>query len=570
MRFIITPTYSDIFDSPAPNESDLLKEYSSEMMINQAALINSELYLDDTSLDNQKRILNFLLRRQPSEDQERIFKSLDDLEARRSHSKSTQRHLIIFSRYYLLSFIGFLYRNTNEVSHNDSDSTFETSFFKAYLCHVQQLTSDYKISKDTRDEFDWFRKNSWPFLVNQIHSNTYTNPFDSFIKGLIFLNYFNKHPEYSKITRDFLTNVNADTPWQYSFQIMQAASSAWDNNSGQSFKQFFLKYDTPLFSKFFEGMTLPKRPSSGQVSMDFYSLLKSKPLFELTEDSFLVLDWDFLVNKLYDGLIYDFYSNSKISSLGKFPGYVDFKRFTSVEITEKETLKKILNSIFPRASFLAFDEGKGGPDAYVRVGKYIFIFEIKDAYFSSKAILSKEYQKIKEEIDKKYNTKKSGKKKNKGVWQLIEAINHCKTDTFESKSFEELRLKRRNLIIYPIMIYTDKTFSVPGIGQYLIEEFETGIKEQSLHNSFQQIQTLSYIRLDFFLENLQVLSHKETSLKTFIDNYIKKRKKLLKNLNELNLFEVNDPFEHWIKKPKGKEESNIRLLADTFGLLDGN
>ena len=120
------------------------------------------------------------------------------------------------------------------------------------------------------------------------------------------------------------------------------------------------------------------------------------------------------------------------------------------------------------------------------------------------------------------------------------------------------------------MIYTDKTFSVPGIGQYLIEKFETGIKELSLHNYFQQIQTLSFIRLDFFLENLHVLSRKETSLKTFIDDYIKRRKKLLKNLNEDNLFEVNDPFELWINKPKDKDESNIRLLAKAFGLLDGN
>ncbi|NVJ48254.1 MAG: hypothetical protein HWE07_14045 [Cytophagia bacterium] len=465
-----------------------------------------------------------------------------------------------------MSFICFLYKNTNDLLHNDNDTSFEMSFFKAYLCHVQQLTSDYKITQDTTDKLDWFRKNTWPSLVNQIHSNTYLNPFDSFIKGLIFLNYFRKHPEFSGITKEFLTNVNAQTPWQYLFQILQAASSAWDKKRGNNFKQFFLKYDTPLFSQFFGGMTLPKKPSSEYLSMDFYSLIKSKPLFELTNDSFLVLDWDFLVNKLYDGLVYDFYSNSKISS-SKFSGYVDFKRFTSVEITEKQTLKKIITSIFPKASFIGFDEGSGGPDAYVRTGKYVFIFEIKDAYFSSKAILSKDYDAIKAEIDKKYNTRKSKGKKNKGVWQLIDAINHCKKGSFEHKSFEEQRLKRRNLVFYPILIYTDKTFSVPGIDQYLIEEFDNGIQELSLPGVFQQIKTLSFIRLDFFLDNLHLLSHKETSLKFFVDQYIKRRNKLHKSLNEENLFEANDPFEHWIKIPKDQKEMNIRSLANTFDLL---
>lgn len=527
MKFIVTPTYTDIYGSPPPRELDLISGYSTEMMINLAAMINSQLYLNDSSLSNQKNILSFLLRRQQKAYQKKIFTALNRLEAKRSHSEPIHNNLNIFTRHYLLNFISFLYHNSNNIIHRDEDTSFELNFFEAYLCHVQKITSGFKTTEDGSDQFCWFRKNIWPSLVSQIHSNTFLKPFDSFVKGLIFLNYLINHSEYKEITKDFLKSLNMDSPKQYSFKIIQAVSPAWKKTNGHDFKQCVLNYDNPLF----KGLALPKKPSDEYLTMDFYSLIKSKPLIQYTDHSFIVLDWDFLVNKLYDGLIYDFYFNSKISTLKKFPSFLYFKRFTSIEITEKQTLKKIVKSIFTKTSFVAFDEGKGGPDSYVRIGKYIFIFEIKDAYFASKAVLSKEHQAIKEEIDKKYNTKKIGDKKNKGVWQLLNSIKQCKADSLEEKTFKEQGLKHRNLVIYPVLIYTDKTFSTPGIGQYLIEEFDKGIEMLSLQNTFQQIKTLSFIHVDFFLENLNILSRKETSLKFFIDSYIKRRKKLLKNLN---------------------------------------
>ena len=131
---------------------------------------------------------------------------------------------------------------------------------------------------------------------------------------------------------------------------------------------------------------------------------------------------------------------------------MDYKNFISEEITEKFLFKKILSKYLnEKHSKLIFDDSniEGFPDAYYRNGKHIFLFEIKDAYFPVDAINSYSYKEICDAIDLKYNST------SKGTGQIIKQLKRLVTSPFEEKSYDELKLKTRNLIIYPIIIYTD-------------------------------------------------------------------------------------------------------------------
>src|SRR5690606_31479094 len=102
------------------------------------------------------------------------------------------------------------------------------------------------------------------------------------------------------------------------------------------------------------------------------------------------------------------------------------------------------------------------------------LFEIKDALFPADVIDSRSYEAIKKLMDDKYNGN------NKGTGQLVKQLIHLKTGTYENKSFEDLGIKRRNLVIYPVLVYTDRHFGMPGFNRYLMDEFSNRIAQINL------------------------------------------------------------------------------------------
>jgi len=187
-----------------------------------------------------------------------------------------------------------------------------------------------------------------------------------------------------------------------------------------------------------------------------FSGLKESPLFRINDGEYLVFNWNFLSNKLYNGLLFDFYLRSTISQ--EFPTFLAFKKYISESVIEKFIFRKLIEQSFrKKQTKVIFDNLviSGMPDAYVRDNKYIFLFEIKDAFFSSSTMSSLSYSKIKETIDQKYNTEK------KGTGQIVKQLKHLINSSYEENSFEKMNIKRRNIVVYPIIIYTDSLFNLP-------------------------------------------------------------------------------------------------------------
>jgi hypothetical protein len=262
----------------------------------------------------------------------------------------------------------------------------------------------------------------------------------------------------------------------------------------------------------------------------------------------LVIDWNLFVNKIYSGLIYDFFSKSGIKNHTEFEAkpnpFIAFKKYIAEFSIEKYLFKKLIEGIFKgKHTVVRLDNNatQGFPDAYVRIGKRIFIFEVKDAFFPSDAVESYDYELIRSKLDEKYNSRK------KGTGQILKHIQHLQTEPFEDNSYSDLKLKTRNIVIYPILIFTDTFFSTPGFSLYLQEKFDEKIHENNLANAFEDIKPLSFININFLIDNLDLLQQKDLSLDKVV-NYVNKQLNQRKKNHEKQrtteaLLALNEPFE---------------------------
>jgi hypothetical protein len=566
MKLVVTPTYKDIFGEKPPLLTDLFQGIPTEVVIKIVALMNAELYLDNGSSQAQARILDIFLSRQKKDILQNVFKC--------TIGYST-KEVAFFSKHINLEFLHFALANYYENdAFIDTDPTQELNLFKAYLLVSEQISSRTQITENASSPLDYFRKNTWPTFISQLEVNNSQNYFPPMIKAKAFFDAFEFDPKYTTYVSKFLEKYDSPNSWTYIHRLANAIQKGSKKQEGSKFAPFYIRIDK-TYKPLFEDLTIDPEVYKHQYGSgkNNFNGLKDKPLYKLEELSYLVIDWDILSKKIYNGLVFDFYKKSGISSEKQFQKFIDFKNYISKEAVENILFKKLIKGTFKKKHIqVCFDEGNsdGFPDAYVRVGKKIFLFEIKDAYFPSESIESFNYDEIRESIDKKYNTTK------KGTSQLINSIKRLKESALESRSYKELNLKKRNLVVYPILVYTDIFFSMPGVMLYLQEEFKKKVEKEGLQNDFQQIKDLVFIDIEYMIDNLDLLQKKEFSLDKVIDfvlKGLKKREAQFKTdgISE-NLSVWNQNFENiaasFLSVP-GNQRKLVKTLFEELDLMKG-
>lgn len=560
----------DVFDGPVPSIEELLSGLSSEGIITSLSIINAQLYVDQ-SLKNQIEIVTELFKGENSEITDKIIRRLT------TQTNGLSVECVFFSIQYSLEFIHHELLNYRQ-GRLISSQTEKLNFFKAYLV-ISEKVNEPAISETNSidDKLDPFHSKLWPRFVRQLTTGVHVNPVTEIAKAITLLNHFESKREFKGYHSSFLQKVGKDTSWNYVLDlVLLIAQGSGIYERDKSYP--WLIADTPGFASLFSSLSIDIQEYATNEDLHrAYKGIKERPLLK-SNGSFLVLNWNFLASKIHEFLVFDFYNFSGIDKVVGFNKFVDFKKYVSEQIVEKALLKKVLHAVFSgRGNVLLFDNGNtpGFPDAYVRTGKYIFLFEIKDSLFSAGVLENPSYSSIKGEIDKKFNTNK------KGVGQLFKHIHHLEKEGFETQSFEELNLKRRNLVIYPIIVYTDRHFGLPGIGQYLTAQLENKLFENPA-NTFNSVKPLTTVNLSFFTDNIDLIPVKKYSFREIINSYqkaIKRRRKQLpkSNATKRNPIEksemMNESIEQYFKRMRIKNVNHgsqdyIQTIKATLKLIE--
>ena len=569
MQITITPYYKDIFNEEVPDLKNLIVDVPTKVLVSYLSYLNSKLYLN-SSIEYQIEILNEMLKRQNSETKHQIKENIK----RFISTNKSNREIVFVSNFHLLSLIHYSLCSYSEFDIIDTTPAQELNIFKAYMVIVNQKSNEssetYIRERETK-EGDFFPKHTWPVLLNQMEATPHYEPISDLIRAMCFFNFLEYHSVYSENVKKFLTNNGQNSTWEYVLSIMNIMSQRWNNEDNNRNASFLFNCDDntkPLYESLClnpitYGLTYKNK-------VEDHSLMKATPLFKY-KGKYVVLDWNYFSNKLYDGLIFDFFNRSGIKEIKEVNSIPKFKKVIGKDITEGFTFQKLLTGIFNKKyTVLQFpiNDSNGEPDGFYREGNKIILFEIKDAFFSGSALTSNSYQQIKSEIDKKYNNPK------KGSGQLLKQIRKLKESSFENKSYAELSKKPRNFKVYPVIIYTDIHFGMPGVSNYIIDEFEKQVSLMNLRNSFRHIEKLTFLSLNFFIQNFNCI--KEIGLINIMEilhHELDKRKKKHEFKKEIKyLFDHNNPPEQIIQETidcGSKDRMDIKELAQLLNLTEG-
>ncbi|MES2554924.1 MAG: hypothetical protein V4604_02175 [Bacteroidota bacterium] len=564
MKFVITPEYQDLFDdSPELIEASISK-VPLDVIVKICCYVNSQLYLNKSDEQLDLFILNTWLADQTIEARTQILGKYKTYK-----TKNADYSAVIFSTHHVLGFLHdciILNNNQNDSTKDDFDPSYQLAALKMYVHGLNKR--DANINLEIAESTNFYHRN-WPMMIGQDVLNTDANYFNTLIKSMCFFDYFQFELGHDKEVKKFLENTGCENGKNYAFKNLKLLQDVTNLVKPDGTRNFVFTPEEGLIP-LYDTMSLNfKEYKSNHSESKNFSGLKEFPLYKINGTNvFSVVDWNFFGNKIYSGLVFDFYNRSGLKNEKK-NDFVNHYKPKVAEMIEKHLLAGLLKGVFEKENVvIQFDSRiDNHPDAYIRIGKRIFLIEIKDALFPAGAIESRSYDKIKSAIDEKYNSR------NKGTGQIIQQLQHLQLSTFEDKTFEKLKIKRRNLIIYPIIIYTDSHFGLHGIGSYLNHEFSTKV-DNELSNTFGRISRLAFINIDFFIQHFSALKNPKNRLDRLMDYYNqriqKSEKDFLRHKTIEKDFEVHSDFEHICHNQVYERSQSNDYVQEIFESLNLN
>jgi len=238
-----------------------------------------------------------------------------------------------------------------------------------------------------------------------------------------------------------------------------------------------------------------------KVSIDEdYSMLRQFPLFRSAPFTYTVLYMNFLIDKLYQGFLWDFVSVQKGHGHTSF-NYGRLKNDMGNKFSEKVLFYIVMQKCFQfygdcrkAGEELKKLFEKSEPDYFIRKTDKIFLFEFKDATLSAEKKYSGDASVIKNELIEKFELSLKGRDKSqsKTINQLYNSISEIIGGKYQQKSVDDFNPD--TITIYPIFIFTDVVMEADGVNYFLKERLNSLIKTNNLPKN--RIKDLVMINLD--------------------------------------------------------------------------
>ena len=271
-------------------------------------------------------------------------------------------------------------------------------------------------------------------------------------------------------------------------------------------------------------------------------------LFKITDDTYLLLNANLLIDKLYQGMKFDFYQSLQ----GKYKSYPDFNSELATKFSEPYLLYRLMQQIYSDSDDVTMFTGEklkekgivGEPDLYLRVGKTLYLFEYKDITLGDTIKYSPNIDEIRQGICNRLC--KYGKK-NKGVGQLLYNIKRIFQEGLMNELDPDVSYVSK---VYPIILTTDRSFSAIGVNALVIQEFSNMIKNNPIYKEV-FISVPIIMELDTMILCAKELHDGAIVLSDILDEY-------LLEINRLTPFSTY-MYDNYLKK-KIPESSEIEFL----------
>lgn len=478
--------YKDFFDGEKPRLADLLSNISSELIIEVLSFINAELFLNN-SLEKQSFIFHNLI------------SGIDNIEKKRLediyNGLSEESELIAFpiaSNLKLTERELLTYRSIENYKLNGID---ELNILKAIIITNEEFDDNNLSKTKIKPKPDLIRL-MWAIGYEQLEHSS--NGINSLLPSLYYANELLEYlkEEYPENFSIFLQKLGIDNHQKYLtnfLHLIQNGINIEQNKANSLFKLNLIEKHPFLAPFCIDAKNLNREEYiESSKNVDFIGL-REKPIIKHSEESFTITNWNFLLNKFLLGLMFDYYHSIYPERGNK--AFLKFKENLGENFVEKGFLYNVLHEIFDSDTLdieLLSDDKELGYnfDFYLRIENKIFLFECKDYLMPSK-VKSGQI----EEIEKYINNRFGG-----AVNQLEKQIQKINNSTYETI---KLPYPKERIFVYPIIIYTDKSFSMLGINSFLSKKLKEILSKKE--NDFFHMWDLNMIHIDFFIQHKNIL-----------------------------------------------------------------
>lgn len=335
-------------------------------------------------------------------------------------------------------------------------------------------------------------------------------------KFLLFEKWLRTMPHYYTMSLDYLKQIGLNSWYEY-FNDVFSLSRINTESHRLSIK------DYPVLSKVLNYFT-SKNDFSPQWS-EFLNL-KKRPIIKLNENDYLILDFEFLLNKFFTSLYHDLLNYSKLEFGNNFSQ--DYNSLFIEDVLLQNTFKCAFGNSYIKYSETAIKQYKiksiqslGLPDYYIRNGNKVFMFECKNSFISHANKIELNTEALLEEIENKFygiSESEANKKKDKAIKQLAKYILNLHKSKY---SFFDNIKNTNKIVFYPVLLVTDYTLCSLGFNKLLNTYFEKEINNID-HQLKNKIQPLTIIHIDDFLFHRDRLKKLDSIIINY-HNYLKNK-----------------------------------------------
>lgn len=506
MRGLII-SYSDFFPTKVPDVDSLVKLLPSRISIQFLSYCCAQLHLNPSSPSVQEDLLTELLKNQSQKMRNDIWDKYNKYKAKKD--------TLIFDTYNIMEVLNKVLVMSKRSNNLDSNPEDEFNLMMTILM-VNEKYNKFTLDKSQDNLLDKFCSMVWPVHIFSTELRLRKNYHYESYRGLIFCDFIANNKDITKGFKE-LFNLNHDEISKYPVEVLNLyLQNGFNVNTKKFISQFSLNLENQI--PWIKSWILDVSNDSPQnyKSKD-YNTLRSTPIIKLTDNLYCVSNWNFILDKLYTGLLFDLYYKTSINN-----DYSDFSGFKGV-IGESfsEFFAELLyrSALYKHTIKCGHKNSEANQDLYIRQGKRIALVENKDALF----VKDYDYKKIRATIDSKLVNEK-------GVSQLIKLLSKMKDKPDFMEDGLLRKVKTRCLIVYPVLLVSDSAFTMTGMEDYLQRVFKKKLAE--LGTIPFKVSNLVIIDVHSLMNLHDEFIQDRNGFFSTLDKYFKKKKKLIKSASK--------------------------------------
>ncbi|WP_413514117.1 hypothetical protein [Myroides odoratus] len=375
-----------------------------------------------------------------------------------------------------------------------------------------------------------------------------TKPIVSFIKFALICRFLSINPLLKNETIDLCKKYEIGSPWNICKYLFDLCYQSDKDNL------IFVLNKNSIPVNFLKDWYLCNNFLSKQKEITLNFTIIPRPLFEISEEEVVILDFDYFQYTINQGFFYRFFGyNEKPKEWNNFQSYIGKVYF------EEFLCKTLLEKTFQHQNQLIYSDTKYQDFLVKTSTNDLLVIEVKMTSINPKTLEDFNFDKYRNDLIANFLSRKELQGKSKGVYQIVNQIKQLKDPSNQKEITDILNIKEvKRLNIYPIILTDDVNYNILGTNNFINEQSVNAFSE--FKNDFQSIKPVLILNISTLIEFYGHFSSSKACFTDLVKSYFKEignqKRQYELNKSSFRYYKSMQSFDNYLQR-KLKSETII-------------